>query len=182
MNLPSYRIVTICPQGMSAALTELLERPVASAPQMTVRDAIAVDLTKSFRDWNVPFAGTVLAWARAGTIEKDEFGEWLNNLSAMRVPNSDAPVSLELFVKEIDDGTLALGFFHPSYPEENLRLPPNVRKDLLTRSYRNIVQRSIATDPVGVIITVLAEDEALAEKRLNSAIELLLPSEALKKQ
>lgn len=182
MNSPSYRIVTICPQGMSAELTELLERPVANAPQMTVRDAIAVDLTKAFRDWDVPFAGTVLAWARTGTIGKDEFGEWLNNLSAMRAPDSDAPVSLELFVKEVGGGAMALGFFHPNQPGENLRLPPNLREDLLTRSYRNIVQRSIATDPVGVIITVLAEDDALAEKRLNSAIELLLPSEALKKQ
>jgi len=167
---------------MSAELTELLERPVPSAPQMTVRDAIAVDLTKSFRDWNVTFAGTVLAWARTGTIERDEFGEWLDNLSAMRVADSGAPVSLELFVKEVGGGTLALGFFHPSYPEENLRVPPNVRDDLLTRSYQNIVQRSMATDPVGVIIVVLAEEDAVAQQRLNSAIELLLPSEALKKQ
>jgi hypothetical protein len=182
MQSPSYRIVTICPQGMSSELIELFERPVASAPQMTVRDAIAADLTKSYRDWNVPFAGTVLAWARAGTIERDEFGEWLNNLSAVRIPNSDAPVSLELFVKEVDGGAMALGCFHPNQPEENLRLQPEARDDLFSRAYRNIVQRNMATDPVGVVIVVLAEEDEVAKQRLNSAVELLLPSEAPTKE
>jgi len=182
MTSPSYRIVTICPQGMSAELSELLSRPVSSAPHMTVRDAIAVDLTKSYRDWNVPFAGTVLAWARAGTIKRDEFGEWLNNLSAVRIPNSDAPVSLELFVKEVDGGAMALGFFHPNHPEENLRLQPEARDDLFSRAYRNIVQRGMATDPVGVVIVVLAEEDEVAKQRLNSTVELLLPSEAPTKE
>jgi hypothetical protein len=188
MQSPSYRIVTICPQGLSPHLSAFLERPVASAANITVRDAIATDLTKPYRDCSLSFAGTVFAWAAPGTISKDELGPWLNGLGSMSIPDSDHLVSLDLFVQEVGETTVALGGFYPvanlpkersqlAYGSVSLLMHPEIKDDLITRAYRNIVQPNVAADPVGVIISTLSESDELADAKLREAISLLMPSE-----
>ena len=55
MNDAVYRIVTLCPSGMSGALKDFLEMPASDDGILMMRDIIAINLLKPYGDTSLPF-------------------------------------------------------------------------------------------------------------------------------
>lgn len=180
MKSPSYRIVTICPAGMSEQLSAYLNKPVAGAEPLKTKDAIAIDLTSPYSDRDLPFAGTVLAWAQADVMSGDDLGGWLNCLDELKTSECGEAVSLEAFLTNVNSGSIALACFYP--PSEagrqaSLLMRSELRDELFNRFYQNILANALLTDAAGVMIAVIAEEEGVAESLVNEAISLLTPSD-----
>ena len=100
-----YRIVTYCPAGMSPELKALLGRPVRDDPSFLIRDLVGMKLTEPFKESDLPFAGTCIAWSKVGA-EDLRMMEKVRRLESMRCWQAPQAVSLE--VLEATRGTTRL--------------------------------------------------------------------------
>jgi hypothetical protein len=183
MKTPEYRILTICPDGMSSQLRNFLNRSVEKDAPMLMKDAIAVTLTGNLASTGLPFGGVCLGWINTDH-PSDSLRGWLNCLSGISAGESGEPMVLELFTQKVARGTIALGGFYPlaeldtgvlakEYPQFSLLQNKPERERLLEWSYRGFLHGVLATDPKGVICAVLADSGAIAEEKLCEAGRLL---------
>jgi hypothetical protein len=180
MKSPSYRFVTLCPQGISAALAAHINKPTGHPDHPKIKDMIALDLIGPYVESDLAFAGSVIAWARTSYLSDMDLSTWLQCLDRLTVHQGPETVQFECFLNKVKGGTAALGGFYPlasnlsNYQTISLLARDEERNQLFERSYAGILSGALETDPAGMMITLVAEDEMLAESKLHEAISLLL--------
>lgn len=172
---------------MSEALNSYLNKPAEAAEGMLVKDTIALDITRHYADCDLPFAGTILAWGRSGSIDSEGLREWLSCLQDLKIPASEELVSLEAFVLTVDGGSIAVAGFYPiatlpeeqatnAYKQASLLINKERQKEIVESAYQRLLAGTLRTDALGMIIAVLAEDEQVAHSMIREAVSLVVPS------
>jgi hypothetical protein len=185
MDSPVYRIITLCPRGISDQLSDFLgssgEREEHST--LTMRDIIAMVILDPFTESRLQFCCTFLSWA-ATEIESLTLQRMLTSLNELTGAVTDSPVTAESFLTHVDSGTVAIGGAYPildsseasayeHYTSVSLLHNSNVRDDLLRWSYRTFLRGALATDRLGVLVAVLATGDEVADRKITEAVSLL---------
>jgi hypothetical protein len=156
---------------------------------MSIKDSIALEITSHYSECNLPFAGTVLAWAKKNVVDSNGLCEWVNRLQDLKILGSMELVSLEVFGMNIDEGSIALGGFYPiatlpqdyadkAYMQASLLINTERKEKLVNTAYRRILAGALQTDQIGMIIAVLAEDADVANSMIQQAVSIILPSKS----
>ncbi len=185
MESPVYRIVTLCPTAISDQLSAFLGSSAGrkESPTLTMRDIIAMVILDPFRESALPFCCSFLGWAATET-EAHALQQMFTSLNELTGAVSDSPVTAESFQTHVDGGTIALGAAYPiqdateesayeQYTSVSLLHNSHVRDDLLRWSYETFLRGALATDPLGVLIAVLATSDEVADRKIAEAVNLL---------
>ncbi len=183
MKDPEYRIVTLCPMGMSPKFKEYLNQTLKADSSQRNRDAIALKFTSHFNESKLPYAGLVLGWVDHNQ-PKDLLNKWLMSLVNLNSPGTFDPIQGDWVNVEFRNGTVALGGFYPLFllpgsqasaeaSRLSVALNTSVRKDLLDWAHRTFLHGVLQTDPLGVICAVLAEQGDVADAVIRDVVSLL---------
>ena len=111
---PNYRIVTLCPNGISDQFRDYLNQSIdrTSGGQIDNRGLIALDLLKPFSSSDLPFCGVICAWSPSD-ISNAWIGRMINALSDLTCLNNDERVSVEEFSFQHDGYCFSIAGFYP---------------------------------------------------------------------
>lgn len=117
-------------------------------------------------------------------MESDTLQQMFTSLNELTGAVTDSPVTAESFLTHVDGGTIAIGAAYPiqdaseesayeQYTGVSLLHNPDVREELLRWSYRTFLRGALATDPVGVLVAILAISDEVGDRKIAEAVNLL---------
>lgn len=185
MESPVYRIVTLCPTGISDQLSAFLGRSAGHEehPTLTMRDVIGMTILDPFTESRLQFCCTFLGWA-AAQAESDALQQMFTALNELTGAVTDLPVTAESFLTQVDGGMIGIGAAYPiqdaseesayeQYTSVSLLHNSEVRDELLRWSYGTLLRGALATDPLGVLVAILATGDEVADRKIAEAVNLL---------
>jgi len=183
MDDPVYRIVTLCPSGMSSALKDFLEMPADDDGMLMMRDIIAINLLKPYGDTSLPFCCTFLGWA-SSEYPARELEEALSLLNNLKVANGDNIISTEGFSQTLDNGRIQLVGAYPlldipeptrskEYKKVSFIINKKATDKIFEWSYRTLLRGALDSDIFGIVIAVQANNDSLADEKIHEAVALL---------